>query len=660
MSIATLSATAEVPVVQKADTADSVYLDASHTKTAARILAIINRYALSKEGGDNGTAERTTKFLDQIYSKVADAQPILLCLPAFPFKSPNTSAKVLGRLPDKAEEFALAHLNGLCCAIEDVYAPGAKLMIISDGLVYNDLLGVADSDVWAYGEALRAISSRNGLKHIEFSRLQDLVHIAVPNELDQIVYVSNATNFRHALLSRFSNPDFDASLRIRNDEDTCMTYRGYIKFLSTDLQDVYPVGQARTKSQFKRGIEYVAKQMLFRGDAFARAVKETFADRLRLSIHPSTGENKISISPLPTDTFFTTPWHCTVAFRLDGTVTSGHHAVFDADDNFELVCQDGRPSFYREKTDLLSWASERGGITCEPLYPAGLLVRPANGAGALSIEDIDGAKVRALAEHNSPVILRDFSKTRDRDLFVKKSHDLGAPIGWKFGLVLEVKDRGADTRGLNNVLSAEWMPFHYDGLFMTEKRTKEDGSEEIVSTPPRYTTFATEYICVSANFDVRFQFFTSVTTSPKDTGFTLFSSSTLMFKYLPREHQLEYLRKLTWTVSTSSFGATVLRGLPLVVSHPETGRPCIRFHEPWPQSKTSFEATNVEIDNAGETSESTTICDTLTDLLHDRRIAYYHAWEKGDLLVSDNVLAMHTRSDFTAGCDRELWRINFN
>lgn len=123
-----------------------------------------------------------------------------------------------------------------------------------------------DRDVWAYGEALRTLSVRQGFKHIEFSRLQDLVHIAVPNELDQITYVSNATNFRLALLSKFSNPEFNASLKIKDDEDTCLTYRGYIKFLSTDLQDVYPIGDSRTKSQFKKGIEYVAKQMLFRGD----------------------------------------------------------------------------------------------------------------------------------------------------------------------------------------------------------------------------------------------------------------------------------------------------------------------------------------------------------------------------------------------------------
>lgn len=133
-----------------------------------------------------------------------------------------------------------------------------------------DLLGVPDRDVWAYGESLRALSLKKGFDHIEFSRLQDLVHIDLPNELDQIVYVSNATNFRLALLRHFSNPDFDASLKIREDEDTCMTYRGYIKFLSTDLQDVYPVGESRSKSQYKKGIEYVAKQMLFRGDVSFR------------------------------------------------------------------------------------------------------------------------------------------------------------------------------------------------------------------------------------------------------------------------------------------------------------------------------------------------------------------------------------------------------
>lgn len=469
----------------------------------------------------------------------------------------------------------------------------------------------------------------------------------MPERLNEIAYISNATNFRHALLSQHGDPLFDASTRIHDDNNTCLTYRGYLKFLSTDLQDVYPIGPQRSKAQYKKGIEYIAKQMLFRGDAFAKAVRETFPDYVRLSIHPSSMEKKISISVLPTETALTTSWHCCIAFRLDGTTTTGHRSQFDADERFELVYKNGRPSFYMEKTDLLSWGQQAGGVSCEPMYPAGLMLRPAAGPNALSIEDIPGDKIRALAQHNSPVTLRGFANTRNRDLFIEKAHDLGAPTAWKFGLILEVKDQGSDTRGLNNVLSAEWMPYHYDGLFKTEKQTLPDGSEQLVSTPPR------------------FQFFTSVTPSPKDTGFTLFSTSTMVFKYMPQYNlpPLEQLRKLTWRVSTSSFNATVLGNLPLVVDHPVTGQPCLRFHEPWPSSKTRFEATNVEIENIGEIEgewDSEGICNALTELMHDRRVALYYSWEQGDLLVSDNTLALHTRSDFTAGSDRELWRIHFD
>jgi pyoverdine/dityrosine biosynthesis protein Dit1 len=60
-----------------------------------------------------------------------------MILPAFPFKSPNASSKVLGNMPDFGEELALAHLNGLCQNIGEVYDPGADVYISSDGLVYN-------------------------------------------------------------------------------------------------------------------------------------------------------------------------------------------------------------------------------------------------------------------------------------------------------------------------------------------------------------------------------------------------------------------------------------------------------------------------------------------------------------------------------------------
>ncbi|KAL6402957.1 hypothetical protein AUP68_12287 [Ilyonectria robusta] len=472
-------------IVGNSMTSLPVALDASALQTSSKILQIIDRYRMVSSPSIDRADESALKFIALTYTHVKAGRAVPMCLPAFPFKSPNSVGKVLGNLPDKAEEFALARLNGLCQAIGDVYPPGAKLTIISDGLVYNDLLGVPDKDVWAYGETLRELAIDKGFKNISFSRLRDLVNIELPNEFNEMTYVANASNFRRALLNSFSRPDWSWE-EARQSEDVCMTYRGYIKFLQLDLENVYPLKEDRTKSKYKKGIEYIARQMMARGDAFANAVRTKYIDHIRLSIHPSTGAAKLSLNLLPTDTYYTTPWHSAIVFRLDGTTTTGPRAEFEKDDKLELVYENGRPSYFREKSDLYSWAEEKGGIICEPIYPAGLMIRPAKGRGALTMNDIDSKKVRALSEINSPIILRDFVKKPEKEAFIKKAYEFGEPLPWKFGLLLEVKDRGADTRGLNNVLSAEWMPFHYDGLFKTVKKIDEVTKEEVlVSTPPQ-------------------------------------------------------------------------------------------------------------------------------------------------------------------------------
>lgn len=111
--------------------------NSNNLELSSRIVDIVSRYELPSKG-DIGP-ETNTRLLAQVNARVLQRQPILMCLPAFPFKSPNTSSKVLGNSPDKAEEVALAHLEGLCAAISHLYEPGARLMIVSDGLVYNGM-----------------------------------------------------------------------------------------------------------------------------------------------------------------------------------------------------------------------------------------------------------------------------------------------------------------------------------------------------------------------------------------------------------------------------------------------------------------------------------------------------------------------------------------
>lgn len=76
-------------------------------------------------------------FIPVVEEQVKRQESIRMILPAFPFKSPNSRDKVLGSMPDFGEDLALAHLNGLCDNIAQVYTPGADVYISSDGLVYN-------------------------------------------------------------------------------------------------------------------------------------------------------------------------------------------------------------------------------------------------------------------------------------------------------------------------------------------------------------------------------------------------------------------------------------------------------------------------------------------------------------------------------------------
>ncbi|KAG8670971.1 hypothetical protein FPOAC2_04275 [Fusarium poae] len=333
-------------------TTDEKTEDSTETKvseTSERILDVILEYSLNKF---DSTAELHNKgrpkFLAIISRFVSTRQKVVMCLPAFPFKSANKVEKVLGNLPDKAEEVSLSRLNTMCATIGNFYEPGAQLTIISDGLVYNDLLGITDLETWRYGSALRAMAERKGFSNLAFSRLQDLVAVKnLPNDLNELTYVANATNFRRTLFNKYGRDgDLDIDHEIATNMDTLGTYKGYCRFLKSDLQHIY--GPAKSSAKYRKDVKYLAKQLLIRGYAFAGAVKARFPEHLRLSIHQSTGEHKISISLLNTKSGFTTPWHCSVALMEDGEWLSGLAIDFKADRLLELVEEDGRPSYFKE------------------------------------------------------------------------------------------------------------------------------------------------------------------------------------------------------------------------------------------------------------------------------------------------------------------------
>jgi alpha-ketoglutarate-dependent taurine dioxygenase len=330
-----------------------------------------------------------------------------------------------------------------------------------------------------------------------------------------------------------------------------------------------------------------------------------------------------------------TPWHSTLVRGVDGSITMSH-AIRVPALTHDLIYEGERPMYFREKSPLFSWPGMD--LQFDYLYPTGMVIKPKDPTAKYSLHNVHMQKVRSLAEKCSPVILRGFTDTNDERTFIAKAYDAGEVLPWTFGVMQKVRDSGRQDRLANNVVSSEAMPMHYDGMFkFMNKKDPETGVESSVSCPPR------------------FQYFTAKTPSPPGSGYTLFASSRLFFQHLPAKYSEEKLRKITWDCKNSGFWDNHMKNLPLIVSHPTTGAPCVRWHEPWPMWKTKFAHCVINIENGPQQYKQ-----LVDQMLYDRRVCLYWTWEQGDVLVSDNFSMLHTRTAFEGDSDRELWRIHFD
>ncbi|MCJ1468027.1 hypothetical protein MMC07_006653 [Pseudocyphellaria aurata] len=451
------------------------------TQLALRILDIIQGYGQNVGPSDVLWAGKT-RFLPVVEDHVLKNESIPMVLPAFPFKSPNRKDKVLGSLPDLGEELALMHLNGLCESIAEIYEPGANVAITSDGLVYNgqsnrslpafetnslkkppDLMMIDDSEVWDYSTAVRDIIRERGLRHMSALRIVDLLDHHRTKNLEKEDYLAHAGCYRRELIAKYSSAEFDSREAVRNDKDTCMTYRGYIKFLTKDLKYSRLATDAPSKRRFKESIEELALKMIHRGNVsrllsrllsqsshiksqiFATAIEKKCQGYIRLSIHPSVGKTKLSIPLIPQPNGpGMTPWHSSIAVGIDGSFKTVH--AEDVRDTHDLVFRNGRPYCFLQKTsDLFHTTTIK--VDFEHLYPCGLIIRP-DGLQPL-LRDINPQKGCQLSELQSPEILHNFTKTT----FIRKGHELGEVLPWTFGVVKNIA--GTDSAGNNSVVSNE-------------------------------------------------------------------------------------------------------------------------------------------------------------------------------------------------------------
>ncbi|KAL9625218.1 MAG: hypothetical protein Q9160_000620 [Pyrenula sp. 1 TL-2023] len=244
-------------------------------------------------------------FLSKVQYFTSRGLQIELCLPAFPCKSSNPE-KVGGTLPDKGEEMALRRLHEFVEDVSEIYEPGARVWIISDGHVFSDCIGVDDGTVDMYGDKLKELNGAidapearpkkvcfRSLVDLFDLRGRDLLHsdliemVGVPS-IDHHIdtdLTEDAELCRRILMAGFQ-PD-KASLKAKidsQDSSLLALYRGFSRFMLEDL-DMHPSTQELSRSKRKKLSSKVSFEMILRNQAYSNLVNLIFPDHIRLSIH---------------------------------------------------------------------------------------------------------------------------------------------------------------------------------------------------------------------------------------------------------------------------------------------------------------------------------------------------------------------------------------
>ena len=298
----------------------------------AKVLAIVLAHQRRmRDGGCTGeVCQRCLAgHADTVRRAVAEGRRIDFVLPAFPAKSPNRS-KVLGPLPDKAEELGLVFLRSLCERIAAVYPPGARILICSDGRVFSDLIGVDDDAVSGYRHEIDRMITELGEGHLE------------QYTLDNVYPDLGHVDMRERLMAAHGRSVEELRTEVRAGGTALALYRGITRFMVEDQSGPHYTG---SRAALQRRCRQLAYGVIARSNAWGRLLAELFPQAVRLSIHPQPcGSAKLGVLLGDTPDTWLTPWH-SVAVQVRNRFTLMKRADAEAAGAVPVLIG-GRPSHY--------------------------------------------------------------------------------------------------------------------------------------------------------------------------------------------------------------------------------------------------------------------------------------------------------------------------
>ncbi|MEM6733177.1 MAG: isocyanide synthase family protein [Myxococcota bacterium] len=319
---------------------------------AKAILADVMRYRRMAGAGSKCAADCPrcmAPHLAKVVQAIRERKPVTFVLPAFPGKSPNR-AKVFGPSTDMAERRALLFLGSLCDRVQQRYAPGAHIILCSDGRVFSDVVGMKEVDVTLYQQEIKRLIDELGLSSLstfdlDTSVLEDTPHSPAGfDSMREQLMARFGTSLEglRASVKRGGQPDADAECIEKH-----RMYCGITRFLVED--STFP-GQTASRSAIQKDCRKRAYEVIRRSNAWSALVAEQFPEAVRLSIHPqSCGSEKLGIQLMGEETWMT-PWHG-VAVNIGTSFILAKREQVEALGARLVRSQDGRPSHFEMSAD---------------------------------------------------------------------------------------------------------------------------------------------------------------------------------------------------------------------------------------------------------------------------------------------------------------------
>ncbi|MFB6246150.1 MAG: L-tyrosine/L-tryptophan isonitrile synthase family protein [Candidatus Pacearchaeota archaeon] len=273
---------------------------------------------------------------------VEEGRPIEFVLPSFPVKCFNP-LKVRRREPDLAEVASLSRLYSLCREIARIYSPGARFMLVLDGLVYAPIFR----------------------EPLQYSReyKNKLIEMVCKMRISSYIHISDMSGLVNSLKEEFKN----VSERVKEDitkywksESFSSEVNGLINNTMTNINlmnysesSLLEAFNYPSESPVRSEIEEIAKKSAFEYLVFNQTIKEIslleryFPEALRVTCHPKEGQIGLHLVHPKSFNF---PWNGVGIMKKDGTVRVEFEHEARRDPNYIPVYIKGQnhPFYFQE------------------------------------------------------------------------------------------------------------------------------------------------------------------------------------------------------------------------------------------------------------------------------------------------------------------------